>query len=276
MHWHRAEALEVAAKALVWAEGKVLVALPPRDAELLDRDDLAVDEKVFASEIDCCLSLGGDGTILRSAALLAPHEVPIIGVNGGRLGYLAEDDPANLQQILNGWLADSLVPQERMMLAARVEGETPWKGYALNEAVLYRSESGRSMSLSAAIAGKSFLRYMADGVILATPTGSTAYSLSAGGPVVEPNFEALVLTPVAAHTAFNRSLVLAPTTEVALTVEGYRPAVLSLDGRTALDLEPGQTVICKAADHKVKFLRYNPKDFHAVLKDKFGLKDPAT
>ena len=117
------------------------------------------------------------------------------------------------------------------------------------------------------------LTFLADGLIVATPTGSTAYSLSAGGPIVEPDFRTLLLVPVAAHTVFNRPMVLAPDTEVKLTIDGYRAAVVALDGRIVTELEPGQSVLCKASNVEVGLLVRGDRDFHLVLKEKFGLTD---
>jgi NAD+ kinase len=158
-------------------------------------------------------------------------------------------------------------------LGALDHGRETFLGYALNEAVISRAESGRSLEVLAFIGGEPFSDYLADGLIVATPTGSTAYSLSAGGPIVEPDFHALLLTPVAAHMVFNRSMVLAPTTEIRLTILGYRPGVLSLDGRNVLELDPGHSVICRTADRTAKFLVNGDRDFHTVLKEKFRLVD---
>ncbi len=275
MHLHRAEVRDLARQAIEWCGEAILPRLPVEDAKLIDRPDLAVPEAEFGVDLDICLSLGGDGTMLRSSQLVSELDVPILGVNAGRLGYLTEVDPDHMIEALDRWNNGRLSIEERMMIevtADRPGGEV-FRGFALNEAVVYRSESGRTLEVLTSIGGEPFTDYLADGVIVATPTGSTAYSLSAGGPIVEPDFHAILLTPVAAHMVFNRSMVLAPTTEVKLTVQGHRGAVVALDGRTMLDLEPGQSVTCRGSQRTAKLLVHGDRDFHTVLKEKFRLVD---
>lgn len=274
LHKHRPEVLDLARKALAWCGEEVSVVLPTADAALVGRPDLAVPDAEFGPGLDACLSLGGDGTILRAVSLLARHGVPILGVNAGHLGYLTEFDQAQMTAALEQWRDGLLVIERRMMLDVytyRQAGQEQFVGQALNEAVIDRSESGRSIEVAVAIGGREFLTYLADALIVATPTGSTAYSLSAGGPIVEPDFKTLLLVPVAAHSVFNRPMVLAPETEVRLTVMGHRGAVVSLDGRHSVALEPGESVLCRASAQEGCFLVSGTRDFHTVLKEKFGL-----
>ena len=276
MHRYRLDVRDLARRAIEWCGETVQPILPRQDAALIGRPDLGVPEQQFGEGLDACLSLGGDGTMLWTSHLVSAHDVPILGVNAGSLGYLTEFDTEHLVSALEAWQEDELSIEQRMMIAVAASsdrGRETFLGYALNEAVISRAESGRSLEVLATIGGEPFNDYLADGLIVATPTGSTAYSLSAGGPIVEPDFHALLLTPVAAHMVFNRSMVLAPTTEIRLTVLGYRPGVLSLDGRNVLELEPGNSVICRAADRTAKFLVNGDRDFHTVLKQKFGLVD---
>lgn len=280
LHHYREEALELAQRALSWCttcgvDGR----LPTADAELLGRPELGRSETPgpdsFGVDLDLCLSLGGDGTMLRTANLVAPHEVPVMGVNVGQLGYLTSVDPDDLEAALTAWQAGALAVEERMLLDVAVEAASGSStgALALNEVVVERGEPGHTVSVVAEIGGKRFTRYLADGLIVATPTGSTAYSLSAGGPIVEPGFEALVVTPVAAHMVFNRSMVLAPSTEVRLTIDGYRPAIVSIDGRQLTRLEPGDSILCRASNQRARFVVHEETDFHTVLKEKFGLED---
>ncbi len=293
MHLYRTDVRDLAAAAIQWCGEVVKPVLPAADAALIGRPDLGVDEADFGPGLSACLSLGGDGTMLRSCRLVSGHDVPVLGVNAGSLGYLTEFDPDDLIEALDAWHRGDLVTEERMMIevsstSATVEnpgdvdaaslvqadhGEETFLGYALNDAVVSRAEAGRSVEVLVWIGGEPFSDYLADGLIVATPTGSTAYSLSAGGPIIEPDFQALLLTPVAAHVVFNRSMVVAPTTEIRLTVLGYRPGVVSLDGRNVVELEPGQSVICRAADRTARFLVTGDRDFHTVLKEKFRLVD---
>ena len=171
LHSHRPEVRDLARRAIEWAGERVTTVLPLADAALIDRTDLAVDEAAFGPELDCCLSLGGDGTMLRATRLVSPHDVPILGVNAGRLGYLTEVDPDHMVEALDRWLAGTLIIEERMLLEVTTDqpGSESFVGYALNEAVVYRSESGRTLEVLTSIDGRPFTEYLADGVIVATP-----------------------------------------------------------------------------------------------------------
>ncbi len=272
LHQHRPEVIDLAHRALAWCEQcDVIGSLPETDASLIGRPDLARPEGDFGDGLDLCLSLGGDGTMLRTTHLVARNGVPILGVNAGHLGYLTTVDPDDLEAALAEWRDGNLVVEERMLI--EVESSSGKLGLALNEVVVERAEVGHSVSVVATIGGRRFTRYLADGLIVATPTGSTAYSLSAGGPIVEPDFDALVVTPVAAHMVFNRSMVLAPSTEVRLTIDGYRSGIVSVDGRQIGPVAPGESVVCRAAADRARFVIRGDQDFHTVLKEKFGLED---
>jgi len=272
-HHYNPDVHEVAKQAIHWCGTEIEARLPETDATKVGREDLAVPEEEFGPGLDACLSLGGDGTMLRATALVAHHRVPILGVNAGRLGYLTEVDPEQLMTALDQWLRGELTIERRMMIEVVADDGGELIGRALNEAVIERSEPGRAIEVGVTINGEEFISLLVDGLIVATPTGSTAYSLSAGGPIVEPDFKALLLTPVAAHGVFNRPMVLAPDSDVALTIEGHRHAVVSLDGNRGPDLEPGQTVHCRTSAIEVRFLVRGDRDFHHVLKEKFGISD---
>ena len=170
------------------------------------------------------VSLGGDGTMLRTVEMVAPFGVPVIGVNVGHLGYLTEVEPVGLYDALERFLAGDHAIEERMLLSVRVTGQAPAAGagrmLALNEAVVEKTLSGHMVRVDVAIDGAPFTPYAADGLIVATPTGSTAYALSARGPIIAPTHRALLLTPVSPHMLFDRSLILDAGTELRLTVVG--------------------------------------------------------
>lgn len=275
VHRHRPEVIDFAKKAVEWcASHDASVALPSGDAALLGLPEHAVEAEEFAADLDLILSLGGDGTMLRAVQFAASSDVPIIGVNAGQLGYLTQFDPSELTDALDAWDRSDLIEEHRMLLEVTVRGHRRHpSAFALNETVLERADSGHSVAVDASIGGVRFTSYLADGVIVATPTGSTAYSLSAGGPIVEPDFEALVVTPVAPHMVFDRSLILKPSTVVELTVSGYRNGKVTVDGRQVTELEPGETLICRASDRRVRFLTRSERNFHGILKEKFNLED---
>lgn len=273
LHRHREGVGDLAQRVITWAGGAGCeVRLNAADAQLIGRPNLGVEDDAFGVGLDLVLSLGGDGTMLRATRAVADAGVPIMGVNLGNLGYLTSVEPNDLEAALDEWCRGELGVEERMLIEVR-DGSGQSIGLGLNELVLERGEAGHTVSIQVSIAGKYFNRYLADGLIVATPTGSTAYSLSAGGPIVEPNFEALLLTPVAAHMVFDRSLVLAPTTEVRFEVDGYRNGIATLDGRRIAEMQPGDVITCRAAEQRARFVVRGDRDFHVVLKEKFGLTE---
>ncbi len=228
---------------------------------------------------DLALVLGGDGTMLHAVHLLDGAPVPLLGVNMGHLGYLTEVEPTDVRDALGRWEQGSAAGRwhldERMMLdisAAGAAGEPIGRWRALNEAVVDKHESG-TVRLLVRIDGEPFTTYAADGLIVATPTGSTAYSLSARGPIVSPKHRALLVTPVAPHMLFDRTLVLDPTEEVVIEVLGEFGVTIAVDGRRTCDLTPGAVVRCSPSVATARFVRFGERPYHQVLKAKFGLAD---
>lgn len=252
------------------------VRLLEEDAERLGCPALACPEADLPAGADLAISMGGDGTMLRTVALVARHGVPILGVNHGQLGYLTSVEPAQLHQALEAVLAGRHQIEERMLL--RIHTEAPTSGthldtVALNEAVLEKTYGGRTVRLDVEFDGALFTPYTADGLIVATPTGSTAYAFSARGPIVAPTHRALLLTPVSPHMLFDRSLVLAPDDVLRITVASERPATLAVDGVLIGNLEQGDAIVCSAAALPARLVTLEPRDFHRILKEKFGLAD---
>jgi NAD+ kinase len=278
IHHDRPEASLVAAETVFWLESLGHGAcLPTDDAIRTGLDALGVTDGDLAARSDVVVSLGGDGTMLRAVALVAEHDVPVIGVNFGQLGYLTDVEPDGLRVALERFLAGDYSIEERMLLDVRVESPsgsvTEEHSFALNEAVLEKTSSGNTVRLDVDLDGTRFTPYAADGLIVATPTGSTAYAFSARGPIVEPTHRAVLLTPVSPHMLFDRTLVLDADAVVRLEVSGHRPAALVVDGRPLGELQPGDVVHCRAAAHVAQLVMFGPRDFHAILKAKFGLAD---
>ncbi|MGH9191344.1 MAG: NAD(+)/NADH kinase, partial [Acidimicrobiales bacterium] len=189
VHHEREQAAELARDAAVWLhERGHEVRLPLRDAAIAGLTDAGSAEAEFARGLDVAISLGGDGTMLRAVDLVAAEDVPVIGVNVGQLGYLTEVEPASMRMALKRFLAGSYDVEERMLLAVTVEAAGFEAGVhlALNEAVLEKTPMGHTVRLGVSVDGETFTPYAADGLIVATPTGSTAYAFSARGPIVEP------------------------------------------------------------------------------------------
>jgi NAD+ kinase len=201
--------------------------------------------------------------------------VAVLGVNVGQLGYLTEIEPDDFDAALDRLLAGSYEVAERMVLSIEVESAGSARGswFALNEAVLEKVHAGRLVRLEVDVNGAPFTSYAADGVIIATPTGSTAYSFSARGPIVSPRLRCLLLTPVSPHMLFDRSLVLAAEETLRFSVCDDRSVVLTLDGRELGDLAAGDTVSCTGGPLPARIVTLGPRDFHQILKAKFGLAD---
>jgi NAD+ kinase len=273
-HHERSAARALAEDAAAWcAHNDVEFWMPVGDAEALDLGGWASVRPI--AEADLVLSLGGDGTMLRSVRMLEGAPVPVLGVNLGSLGYLTQVEPDRLADALDRFVAGSEAGawtlDRRMMLDVAVNGELI--GRALNEAVVEKAESGHTVRLLARIDGEPFTYYAADGLIVATPTGSTAYSLSARGPVVSPRHRAMLLTPVSPHMLFDRTLVLDPTETIEIEVSGHRVAELVLDGRPVAPLDDGDVVRCTPSESTANFVRLGAEYYHQILKAKFGLAD---
>ena len=240
-------------------------------------DPLVLRDDGFAEGLDLVVSLGGDGSILRSVALVGDHEVPILGVNFGQLGYLTLVEPDDARRAIERFFSGDYDIEERMLLDVRVHAPgTELDGsvhHALNEVTLERPVTLSTLRLSVSLDGAFFTTYAADGLIVATPTGSTAYAFSVRAPIVDATHRALLLTPISPHMLFDRSLVLAPSTRVQLTVGAQRPASLSVDGRSLGLLRDDDSITCTASPRVARLITFGPRDFHAVLKAKFGLND---
>lgn len=231
----------------------------------------------FAKGLDLAVCFGGDGTMLRTVDAVVRDGVPVLGINVGQLGYLSAVEPDQLVEALERFFAGDYLIEERMLVTARLDApslDVDIAGAeALNEVVLEKTPLGHTVRVAVSLDDEFFTSYAADGVIVATPTGSTAYSFSARGPIVAPGHRALLLTPVSPHMLFDRSLVLEPTTKVRLEIMGTRPAMLSADGRVVATLTDGDAVVCTGSDHRARLVRFEGSDFHRILKSKFGLND---
>jgi NAD+ kinase len=240
----------------VWAAG--------RRAEQPIRDQLP--------GTDLALVLGGDGTILSVARLCAPLDIPILGVNFGRVGFLTELEPTEVEAKLPHYLAGDYWVDQRSMLVAAVstESDEELRLIALNDIALVRGAEPRVIRVNIWIDGHHYNTTVADGVIVATATGSTAYNLAASGPIMHPQVKSCVITPIAAHLAADRSLVLEPNAHITLELDaGSPPSILSADGQINRDFAPGQRVVIHTDACFTRFLRRRPPTyFYRILSAK--------
>lgn len=240
-------------------------------ADLADIAVLGTDVNVDA--VECAIVLGGDGTILRAAELLYGADVPLLGVNLGRVGFLAETERAGMADTVKHVLARDYTVEERTTLRVRVllDSQTVFETWALNEVAIEKIAS-RMLEVTIEVDGRPLSSFGCDGVVVATPTGSTAYAFSAGGPVVWPTVDALVLVPLSAHALFARPLVAAPTSVIAVEVDSDSHAgMLTCDGRRTFDVQPGARVVATTSEVRVKLARVFTETFADRLVNKFDL-----
>lgn len=305
VHSHREAALLLAKETAEW------LAEHGHRAEIM-QTSADPDHLEAPPGLDLAVSLGGDGTMLRTVDLVCHEDVPVLGVNLGHLGYLTVIEPSGLRNALSRFLAGDYIVEPRMTLDVTVgpppaapDDETAVPGgrsapdgaepvtagdsegrqspgalrpvrvrrNALNDVVLQRTHAGHTMHTEVAVNGTPFLNFACDSLILATPTGSTAYNLSARGPIVSPRARVQVLTPVAPHMLFDRSLVLDADEEVSITAGGEQPVDVVVDGWHTATLVPGQAVSCRRGDHDALLVTFGARDFHRILKSKFNLAD---
>ncbi|HNW91366.1 MAG TPA: NAD(+)/NADH kinase [bacterium] len=231
--------------------------------------ELSWSEKL-PEELDLVATLGGDGTLLIAARLLAGRDVPIFGINLGTLGFLTEINPAEVADELASFRAGTAKVEARMLLTADWPG-APQPVTALNEVALVADNYPSMLNLTTAIDGEELSRLRGDGLIIATPTGSTAHSLSAGGSVLEPSLETLLLTPVCPHTFSLRPLAVSAEHELSVAVaDPSTGALVRCDGRVAGKLAAGETLTVRRAAGRVKIILSGRRSFFAVLKQKLG------
>ncbi|GBD10823.1 NAD kinase [bacterium HR23] len=225
------------------------------------------------------ITVGGDGTTLRTARLAAPCQVPIVGINMGRVGFMTELAPEEAMERLPAYLEGRGWIEERTMLEARVapEGHEPSEEglptfHGLNDAVVARGTVSRLIRLAVRIDGEPLATYAADGVIVATSTGSTGYTLAVGGPILDPRLDCLLLKPVAAHLGLNTALVFPGDAKIDITVEAEHPVVLSVDGFQDLMLGDGDRVQVARSPYRARFLRARPSShFYRTLFQRLGI-----
>ena len=262
---------------------KVLACLSEHDAEIyVDKeyyDFLTLDQRIGVEangifegndfQADFVISMGGDGTFLKAASRVREKMIPILGVNMGRLGFLADVSPSEIEQCVKALYADDFAIENRALIKVETDGE-PLEGYpcALNDVAILKRDTASMISVRANINGEYLTTYQADGLIVATPTGSTAYSLSNGGPIVAPQSGIICLTPVAPHSLNVRPIVIPDTAEITLSVESRSHNFLvAIDGRSEKCLE-GTTLTIRRAAHNIKIMRLFGRNYYSTLREK--------
>jgi len=230
----------------------------------------------LASKADVLLVLGGDGTMLNAARLAGERSIPILGVNMGGLGFLTEVRLENLYPSLERVFANDFVLDERLMLQTHVHrhGETVARGVVLNDVVISKGTLARMIELKIAIQGRFVTNLRGDGLIVSSPTGSTAYSLSAGGPIIDPAVQSLILTPICPHTLTHRPLIVPGNAEIDVTLTSKDDgAMATLDGQVGVAITQEDTVVIQTSEHRTRLIRFPESNYYDVLREKLKWGD---
>ncbi|HHY62304.1 MAG: NAD(+)/NADH kinase [Bacillota bacterium] len=236
--------------------------------------DVVIDDcldRPLPEDIDCAIVLGGDGTLLSAARRAATRGIPILGVNLGNLGFLTEVEPSQLEPALRALVDGNYTVEERTMVEAVVfrNGQAVKTLCGLNDVVITKGAFARIVQLGVFVNDAYFATFPADGVIISSPTGSTAYSLSAGGPLINPNIDVLLITPICPHSLFSRSLVIAGSDKVRVVVEtAHEDVAVTVDGQIGFELQSMDEIVVGRAPYVTRFVRLETRNFYGILRER--------
>jgi NAD+ kinase len=241
---------------------------PTRELE----DITHVDEREAAKRADLVIAIGGDGTLLHAARNVAARGVPLVGINRGRLGFLTDVTPEQLRDALDAILAGKYLAERRLTLAARLGNRKKGSPFALNDIVLQKGDTGRLLDFTTEVDNVYVNTHRGDGLIVATPTGSTAYALSCGGPIIQPNVDALVMVPICPHTLSDRPLVLPSSSEIRVTLDnaGGSEAHVVCDGESVARMSAGDVLTIALAKQHVTLLHPREYNYYELLRSKLN------
>ncbi|MBP1753235.1 MAG: inorganic polyphosphate kinase [Geobacteraceae bacterium] len=261
----------VAGELVRWLRERGLIPLVEENlARGLGLDD-GLEGPLIAPKADMIVVLGGDGTLISVARLVGAREVPIMGVNLGSLGFLTEITLEGLYPALESYLNCDYNLSERMMLKVTLQrdGEAVYSHEALNDIVINKGAPAKIITLEAFVNGSFLATFKADGLILASPTGSTGYSLSANGPIIDPSIDCIVITPICPHTLTNRPLVVAPERMITVTLDSKMENVmLTIDGQVGIKLEYRDVITVQRSEHRTRLVMSSDTDYFEVLRNK--------
>jgi NAD+ kinase len=266
-------AAAVAAGVYAWLRDRGHTVLLDSGTAALTGLPAAFERTGFHEDVELAVVLGGDGTQLLAARIFSPGGVPVFGVNLGRLGFLTDVDPDQMIPALERVLAGDFTVQERMMLRGDVlrDGASVHRAHAFNDIVVGKGQLAQVIRIETRVNGQFVSRYVADGLIVATPTGSPAYGLAVGGPIIEPSTDVLLVAPISPHMLTNRPLVLSGASVVeCLILEARGTCYLTIDGQEGFPLVAGDIVRVVQSEHRARLVRAASGDFFEILRDKMG------
>jgi NAD+ kinase len=249
------------------------VSVQDRLAALIGRDDLALPLESYPGKVDIVFVLGGDGTLLGVARRLAAHRIPLLGINLGHLGFLSESEPEDMEEAVSRVLKGNYYLEKRLMIEADVlrNGKRLKKYIALNDVNIGKGALGRMVTLQVYVDDMYLDQYVGDGLIVSTPTGSTAYSLSCGGPIVSPQINVILITPICPHTLSARPVVVSDEQQIRIEVSATHSDVgISIDGQEGMRLEDGDRVVVRESSHFTTLVKWRERGFFDVLRAKLS------
>ncbi len=252
-------------------EYDVKVYLPLECAKALDKKDLGVDSDVITENADLLLVLGGDGTLLKVARDFVKYNIPILGINVGKVGFLTEIEIGEINGHIEDIIERNYEIKERMMLETMVirNGDEICKFYALNDIVISKGPFSKLIKLKTTVNDHQLETYPGDGIIVATSTGSTGYSLSAGGPVINPELKAMVITPICPHLLHSRPVITSPEEKIIISINSNStPVALTVDGQQSFTLQDEDKICIQASKYTTKIVKLNQRSFYDVLNHK--------
>ncbi|MDK2823241.1 MAG: kinase [Clostridia bacterium] len=271
LNYNKRQPIQLGKEVIEWLKyHNIQVLSPKEDASYLDFK-IGVEKEEFCSKVDIVLVLGGDGTFLRAARYIAGYKIPILGVNLGYLGFLTEIEVGEIYFYLEKMLNGDFYIEERMMLSGQVKRNNKWIGKfnALNDFVINKGSFARLITLDTFLGDEFVASYSADGIIISTPTGSTAYSLSAGGPIVHPVLDVCIITPICPHSLYARPIVIPPEKIVKVLIRAVKAeAMLTVDGQYGFKLENQDEVWIEKADYVTRLIRVKGRKFFQVMREK--------
>jgi len=272
VNYKKEKTRETACRIINWLNFKKLkVCIEGDKGKEIRKEELNCPTEKFLREVDLIISLGGDGTLLRAARLAAVEDIPVFGVNLGGLGFLTQIGINDLEKSLEKLYQGRYFLDERMMLNCTVKRreEKIEKFTALNDVVIGKGAFARIICLATYVNNDYVITYSADGLVVSTSTGSTAYSLSAGGPILNPNINSIILTPICPHTLSARPLIIGENDQVKIKLESSEEKVMvTIDGQEGFVLKPKDEVIIKKSIHKARLITFKEKSFYAILREK--------
>ncbi|THJ20978.1 MAG: NAD(+) kinase [Nitrospira sp. CG24E] len=261
---------------VIWLRARNIDVILDRTSAILLGDESGEQKSPLANKADVLLVLGGDGTMLNAARLAGERGIPILGVNMGGLGFLTEVRLEHLYPSLERVFANDFVLDERLMLRTEIHrnGETVAQGEVLNDVVISKGTVARMIQLKIAIGGRFVTNLRGDGLIVSSPTGSTAYSLSAGGPIIDPAVQSLILTPICPHTLTHRPLIVPGNAEIDVTLTSKDDgSMATLDGQVGVAITQGDRVVIQTSEHRTKLIRFPESNYYDVLREKLKWGD---